>query len=117
MNRNPGTLGLAAVAHTPAMVLQVRCSGAWVGVGWKVGVPCACAGAVGMAGDGEGGDLIDTCCLVLVVTAWRACVGACLSGAACLVHFLGRCCYLSVWTCKRSTEDVRATMISRIWSI
>ena len=30
---NPGTLGLGVVAATPAMVLQVRCTGARVGAG------------------------------------------------------------------------------------
>ena len=41
---NPGTLELGSVAATPAMVLQVRCTRASAGEGWKVGVPRACDG-------------------------------------------------------------------------
>ena len=117
MNRNPGTLGSGSVANTPAMVMQVRCTGARVGVDWKVGVPRACAGAVGMAGDEAGGDLIAPCCLVPVVPDWQACVGARLIRAACLILCWGSRCYLSTWTCKRETEDAKAMMLSRIWSI
>ena len=42
---NPGTLGSGDVAATLAMFLQVRCTVVRVGVGWKVDVPRACAGA------------------------------------------------------------------------
>ena len=95
MPRNQGTLGSAAVENTPAMVLQVRCTGARVGAGWKIGVPCTCAGVVGKAGDGAGGNMIYPCCLVPVVPAWRACVGARLSGAARLVLCWRSRCSLS----------------------
>ena len=54
MPGNPGTLGSGAVAANPDMVLQVRCTGTRVGAGWKVGVPRACAGAMGKLGAGEG---------------------------------------------------------------
>ena len=50
MPRNPGTLGLGAVATNPDMVLQVRCTGARVGAGWKVGVLNVCAEVVGKVG-------------------------------------------------------------------
>ena len=92
--RNQGTLGSAAVENTPAMVPQVCCTGARVGVGWKIGVPRACSGAVGKAGAGAGGNFIYPCCLIPVVTNWRACVGARLSGAACLVLCWGSRCSL-----------------------
>ena len=68
MPGNPGMLGLGAVAATLAMVFQVRCSGARVTEGWKVGVPRAYAEAVGKAGDGAGGYVVTSCCLVPVVT-------------------------------------------------
>ena len=54
---------------TPAMVLQVRCTDTRVGVGWKVGVPCACVGAVGKAGAGAGGNVVAPCYMVPVVPA------------------------------------------------
>ena len=53
-----GTLGSSAVAATLAMVLQVRCTGARVGAGWKVGVPRACVGTMGKAGAGAGGNVV-----------------------------------------------------------
>ena len=71
----PVTLGLGAVADTPAMVLQVQCTGVSAGAGWNV-----CAGELGMAGVDTGGNAP----LVLgvpVALAWRACVGAHLSVA------------------------------------
>ena len=57
-----GTLGSSYVAANLAMVLHVRCTGARVGAGWKVGLPQTCVGTVGKT--------------------WRACVGNHLSGAA-----------------------------------
>ena len=58
MPRNLGTLGLGAMAATPAMVSQVRYIGARGGAGWKVGMPRACVGAVWKAGTGKRGNLI-----------------------------------------------------------
>ena len=77
-----GTLGSSAVAATPAMVSQVRCTGARVGAGWKVGVPRACVGTMGKAGAGAGGNVVAPCCIFPFVPAWRACIGSCLSGDA-----------------------------------
>ena len=113
---NPGTLEAGAMAANPAMVSQVNCTGVRVRVGCKVGVLCACVWAVGKAGDGAGGNVFDPCCLVPAVPAWRACVGACLSGAACLVLYWGSRCSLFAWTCKRATEGTRVLMLSSIWS-
>ena len=76
ITRNQGTLGSGAMGATPSMVLQVHCTGARVGVGWKVGVPHACAGEVGKAGAGAGGNVVASYCLFPVVPTWRACVGA-----------------------------------------
>ena len=112
--RNPGTMGSGAVATTPVMVSQVCFTGARFGACWTFGVPHTCAGAVGKAGAGTGGNFGDPC-LVLVVSAWWDCVGACMSGAAYLVICWGNCCSLSAWTFKRATEDTRALMISGIW--
>ena len=64
-----GTLESSAVAATLAMVLQVRCTGARFGAGWKVGMLCACAGGVGKEGAGAGGNVFSPCCLVPVVLA------------------------------------------------
>ena len=83
-------LGSGSVADTPAMVLQVSCTSERVGLDWKFGVPRACAGAVGMAGAEAGGDLIAPCCLVPVVPACQACVGARLIRAACIILSLGQ---------------------------
>ena len=58
MPGNPGTLGLGAVAATPATVLQVRCTGARFRAGRRVGVPRACAGEVGKAGGWGGRDCV-----------------------------------------------------------
>ena len=72
--QNPVTLGSGAVAATPAMVSQVRCTGARVGSGWKLDVLCACAGAGEKAGAGAAGNVISCFSLVLAVPYWRACV-------------------------------------------
>ena len=117
MPRNPVMLGLGAVASILAMMSQVYYTGARVGAGWEVGMLRACARVVGNAGSGAGGNVSAPCCMVPVVTAWVACVGAGLSGAACLVLYWGRCRSLSAWTCKRATEDTRALMLPRICSI
>ena len=103
MPGNPGTLGLGAVAATPATVLQVRCTGARFRAGRRVGVPRACAGEVGKAGAGAGGNVFSPCCMVLVMTTWQARVSACLSGSACLIICWGSLFSLSTWTCKRAT--------------
>ena len=113
---NPGTLELGTMAATPDMVSQVRFTGVKVQAGCKVGVACACVWEVGKAGDGAGGNVFDPCCLVPSVPSWWACIGACLSGPACLVFCWGSRCSLFVWTCKRATEDGIALMLSRIWS-
>ena len=47
-----GMLGSSAMAATPSMVSQVRCTGARVGAGWKVGVRRACVGKIGKEGEG-----------------------------------------------------------------
>ena len=117
MPRKRGMLGSDAVAATPSMVSQVCCTGVMFREGWKVGVPHACVGAQEKAGAGAGGNVVAPCCLVPVVTAWRACVGTRLSGAACLILCCGSLRSLSAFTCKRATEDSRALMLSRIWSI
>ena len=117
MPGNPGTLGLGAVTTTSSMVLEVRYTGARVGAGWEVGMMRACARVVGKAGSGAGGNVSAPCCMVPVVTAWVACVGAGLSGAACLVLYWGSCRSLSAWTCKRATEEDRALMLPMICSI
>ena len=80
MPGNPGTLGLGAVTTTSSMVLQVRCTGARVGVGCKFGLLRACVWAVGKSGDGAGGNVFYPCCLVPAVPAWRACINARMSG-------------------------------------
>ena len=108
MPGNPGTLGSGTLAYTPAMVLQVRRTGVRVRAGWKF---FACAGEVRKAGSGAGGSLVP------VVPTWQACFGACLSGAAFLVLCWGSRRSLSAWTYKRETEDARALVLSRIWSI
>ena len=113
---NPGTLESGAMADTPDMVSQVNCTGVRVRVGCKVGVLCACVWAVGKAGDGAGGNVFDPCCLFPSVPSWWACVGACLSGPACLVFCWGSRCSLFAWNCKRATEDARVLMLSSIWS-
>ena len=77
-----GTLGSSAVAANPAMVSQVRCTGARFWAGWKVGVSRACVGTTGKAGAGAGGNVVTPCCIVPVVPVWRACIGSRLSGAA-----------------------------------
>ena len=78
---NPGTLGLGDLAATPAMVSQVRCTGARVRAGWKFGMLRACDEAMGKAGVGAVGNVISCCSLVLVLPDWQAYVGACMSGA------------------------------------
>ena len=110
MTGNPGTLGLGAVAATLAMVLQVQCTGVSAGVCWKV-----CAGAVGTAGVGVGGN-IPLVYGVPVAPAWQASVGACLSVATFLAPLWGSCRFLFAWTCKTATEDASALMLFRIWS-
>ena len=112
-----GALGLVTVAATPDMVLQVCCASARFGTGWKVDVVHAYVGAVGKVGAWAGGNVVATCFLVPAVPTWQACVSARLSGAACLVLCWGSRCSLSAWTCKRVTEDARALMLSRVWSI
>ena len=110
MPRNPGTLGLGEVAATPAMVLQMRCTGVNAGAGWNV-----CTGAVGTAGVNMGGNAP----LVLgvpVAPNFQACVGARLSVAAFCAPFWCSRRYRSAWTFKSATEDARALMLSRIWS-
>ena len=81
MPGNPGTLGLGAVTNTPSMVSQVRCTGARVEVGCKFGLLRTCVWAVGKAGDGAGWNVFAPFFLVPAVPAWRACVGARLSGS------------------------------------
>ena len=83
---NPRTLVSIAVAATLAIVFQVCCTSARVGAGCKVGVPCACDGAVGKAGAGAGGNVLAPCCMVLIFTAWQAYVGTYLSKAMCQKH-------------------------------
>ena len=78
-------MGLGAVAATPAMVSLVCVNCARVGAGSKVGVPHAWVEAGGKAGvlrvwDGEKGNVGVSYLLVLVLTAWRACVCARLGG-------------------------------------
>ena len=80
MSGNPRMLGSGTEAATPAMVLQVCCTGVRVRAGWKV---CACAGAIGKAGNMAGGSLVP------VVHAWQSCISARLSGAAFLVLYWG----------------------------
>ena len=116
MPGNPGTLESGTMVATPATMSQMRCTGVRVGVGWKVCVPCACVWAVGKAGDGAGGNVFASCCMVPDVPAWRAYVGALLSGPACLVFCWGSRCSLFAWNCKRATEDARVLMLSSIWS-
>ena len=77
-----GMLGSSDVAATPAMVSQLRCTGARVGAGWKVGVRRACVGKIGKEGEGAGGNVVAPCCLVPFVPALRACIDSCLSGGA-----------------------------------
>ena len=86
------TLGLGAVAATPAMVLQVQCTGVSAGAGWNV-----CAGAVGTAGAGEGGN-IPVVYRVPVASAWRDCIGTCLIVASFLSPCWGSRRSLSAWT-------------------
>ena len=117
MPGNRGMLWLAAVAATPAMVFQVRCTVARFGACWRVGISRAYAGAVGKAGAGAGGNVFAPFFLVPVVPDWRACVSARLSGAACLVLCWVSRRSLSAWTCKREKEDARVLMLSSIWSI
>ena len=83
--RNPGMPGSGAVAATLAMVSQVRCTFERDGVGWKVGVPHAWVGAVRKAWVGLEGNMGAPWRLFPVMSAWRACVGAHLRGAACPV--------------------------------
>ena len=108
---NPGTLGSGAVAATLAMVLQLQCTG--------VSVEASCNfsdEAVGTAGVYAGGN-VSFFLRDPVAPAWRACVGACLSAAAfCAPCWVSRCSRSS-WTCKSTTEDANALMISRIWLI
>ena len=117
--RNPGLLGLGAVAAKPAMVLLVRVTCARVGACRKLGVPLAWFGAGGKAGfmivwDGTGGNVGVPCILVPVYPTWHACVGACLSGTAGLVLFWDSHCSLFTWTFKRVIDNARALMLSRI---
>ena len=108
---NPGTLGSGAMAATPVMVLQVQCTGVSAGAGWNV-----CAGAVGMAGVGAGGN-IPLVCGVPVAPDWQACVYTHLSIVVFLPPHWGSPCSLSTCTYKIATEDARALMLSRIWLI
>ena len=78
-------LGLIAMVTTPAMVSQVRYNCARDGVGWKVGVPHAWVGAVRKAWVGLECNVGAPWRLFPVMSAWRACVGALLRGAACPV--------------------------------
>ena len=110
MEGNPGALGSSDVSATLDMVLQVRCTGVRALAGWNI-----CDGAVRTAGPWAGGN-IPVVCRVPVAPAWRAYVGACLSGAAFIVFCWGSQCSLYVWTCKIATEEARALMLSRIWS-
>ena len=103
----PKPLGSGSMADTPAMVSQVRCTGVRFGAGCKVGVPCACDGALVMSGSGAGGNVLAPCRLVLVVTAWRAYVGARLRGAACLVLCWGSRRSLSTWTGRQSADAIQ----------
>ena len=82
----PKPLGSGSMADTPAMVSQVRCTGVRFGAGCKVGVPCACDGALVMSGSGAGGNVLAPCCMVLIFTAWQAYVGTYLSKAMCQKH-------------------------------
>ena len=104
-----GILGSGAMATTLSMVLQLRCTGVSAGEVWNV-----CSGAVVTSGAVVN---IPDVCRVPVAPAWRVCVGAHLSAAAFLVSYWSRRCSLSTWTCKSVTEDARALMLSRIWSI
>ena len=78
-------------------------------------MPRACSGAVGKAGAGSGGNIFSPFFLVPVVPAWRACVGARLSGAECLVLYWVSHRSLFAWTCKRATDDAISLMLSMIW--
>ena len=111
MHGNLGTLGLGAVADTPAMVSQMRCTGVSTGSGWNVSV-----GAVGTAGVWAGGNAA-VLRGVLVAPAWRSCVGARLSAAPFFAPLWGSRRSWSAWTCKSATEDAITLMLSRIWSI
>ena len=92
---NPGILGSGAVAASPDRVSQVRYTCERFGSGWRFGFPHACDGVMGKVGSGEGGNLVDPCCLVPIMPTCRACVGACLIGAACFFLCWGSHCSLS----------------------
>ena len=75
MPGNLGTLGLGAVADTPFMVLQVRCTGVSARAGWN-GID----GTVGTARVDAGGNA-SLLLGVPVAPAWWACVRARLGAA------------------------------------
>ena len=108
MTRNPGTLGSGAFAATPAMVLQMRCTGVSSGVGWNVS-----AGAVGTVGV-DAGENVSLLLGVPVAPAWGACVGARLREATFSAPHWGSRNYWSTWTYKSATEDASALMLTRI---
>ena len=80
-----------------------------------MGEPHAWVGVVRKSGDGVGGNVGSPWRLVLVMSAWWACVGALLREAACPVLCWGSRSSLYAWTCKKATEDTRVLMLSRIW--
>ena len=107
--RNPEILRLGAVS---AYLVKVSLMKMWAcdGTGGKVGVLIVWVRAVGKVGF--------PCLLgVLISPAWRACIGACLSGATVRLLCWGIRCSLSTWTCKKAMDNARALMISKIWSI
>ena len=83
--RNPGTLESGAVASTPAIVSQMRCTGVSTGAGWNV-----CVGKVGTSRVGVVGN-VPLIIGVPVAPAWKACISARLGVAA----FCAPCCYMS----------------------